>query len=120
MRALFRACAEAEIRRVVQVSTVGAAPDARTAFLRTKDAADAALAQADLDWTILRPGLVLAPTAYGGTALLRAARLRAAPPPRGRWRRADPDCACGGCGRGRAPRHRGASAGASSRRSRRG
>jgi uncharacterized protein YbjT (DUF2867 family) len=72
MRALFRACAEAGIRRVVQVSAVGAAPDARTAFMRTKGAADAALAQSDLDWTILRPGLVLAPAAYGGTALLRA------------------------------------------------
>ncbi|PIK71206.1 hypothetical protein CS379_20580, partial [Methylobacterium frigidaeris] len=72
MRALFRACAEVRIGRIVQVSAVGACPDARTAFMRTKDAADAALAQLDLDWTILRPGLVLAPTAYGGTALLRA------------------------------------------------
>ncbi|WP_245447079.1 NAD(P)H-binding protein [Methylobacterium sp. 17Sr1-1] len=72
MRALFRACAEARLRRVVQVSAVGAMPDARTAFMRTKAAADAALGQLDLDWIILRPGLVLAPTAYGGTAFLRA------------------------------------------------
>ncbi|MGF3026379.1 SDR family oxidoreductase [Methylobacterium aquaticum] len=72
MRALFRACAETGIRRAVQVSAVGAAPDARTVFMRSKHAADAALSQLDLDWTILRPGLVLAPTAYGGTALLRA------------------------------------------------
>ncbi|WP_407527182.1 SDR family oxidoreductase [Methylobacterium oryzisoli] len=72
MRALFRACIEAEIRKVVQVSAVGASCDARTAFMRTKSAADADLAGLDLDWTILRPGLVLAPTAYGGTALLRA------------------------------------------------
>ncbi|KMO42571.1 hypothetical protein VQ02_02520 [Methylobacterium variabile] len=72
MRALFRACAEAGLRTVVQVSAVGASSDARTAFMRTKAEADAALAALDLDWTILRPGLVLSPTAYGGTALLRA------------------------------------------------
>ena len=72
MQALFRACAETGIAKIVQVSAVGASADARTAFMRTKDAADAALAQLDLDWTILRPGLVLAPTAYGGTALMRA------------------------------------------------
>jgi hypothetical protein len=40
--------------------------------MRTKAEADAALARLDLDWTILRPGLVLAPAAYGATALLRA------------------------------------------------
>jgi uncharacterized protein YbjT (DUF2867 family) len=72
MRALFLACAEAGVRRVVQVSAAGAAPDAPTVFMRTKAEADAALARLDLDWTILRPGLVLAPAAYGATALLRA------------------------------------------------
>ncbi|TNC13395.1 SDR family oxidoreductase [Methylobacterium terricola] len=72
MRALFRACAATGLRRIVQISAVGASPEARTAFMRSKAAADAALSRLDLDWTILRPGLVLAPTAYGGTALLRA------------------------------------------------
>jgi uncharacterized protein YbjT (DUF2867 family) len=72
MRTLFEACADAGIRKVVQVSAAGASPDAVTLFMRTKAEADAALARLDLDWTIFRPGLVLAPTAYGGTALLRA------------------------------------------------
>lgn len=72
MQALFQACAESGIRRVVQVSAAGASPDAATDFMRTKAEADAALAEFDLDWTILRPGLVLAFTAYGGTALVRA------------------------------------------------
>ncbi len=61
MRALFQACAEAGIRRVVQISAVGAAAEARTVFMRTKDAADAALGQLDLDWTILRPGVLPPP-----------------------------------------------------------
>lgn len=67
MRALFEACRSACIRRVVQISAVGVSPDAGTPFLRTKAEADAALIASDLDWTILRPGLVIAPQAYGGT-----------------------------------------------------
>lgn len=72
MTALYRACEAAAVRRVVQVSAVGADPAANTDFLRTKAAADAALAASALEWVVLRPGLVLAPQAYGGTALLRA------------------------------------------------
>ena len=69
--ALFDACAQAGIRRVVHVSAIGASADGPTAFSRTKAQADAHLAQLDLDWAILRPGLVLAPAAYGGSAMLR-------------------------------------------------
>ncbi|ACL62423.1 NAD(P)H-binding protein [Methylobacterium nodulans] len=72
MQALFLACEAAGIRRVVQISAVGASPSATTAFMRTQAEADGTLSRLDLDWTILRPGLVLAPAAYGGTALLRA------------------------------------------------
>jgi uncharacterized protein YbjT (DUF2867 family) len=72
MVALWQACAAAGTRRMVQVSAAGAAADAPTAFMRTKAVADAALAGHDLDWVVLRPGLVWAPTAYGATALLRA------------------------------------------------
>lgn len=70
--ALFDACLQSGVRRVVHVSALGAAADGPTAFTRTKAAADAHLAGLDLDWVILRPGLVLAPVAYGGTAMLRA------------------------------------------------
>lgn len=59
--------------RLIQVSAAGAAPGASTAFFRTKAAGDAVLEGSALDWVILRPTLVLAPEAYGGTALLRAA-----------------------------------------------
>ncbi|MBR0680090.1 SDR family oxidoreductase [Roseomonas eburnea] len=72
MRALFEACDAARMGCVVQVSAVGAAADASTAFMRSKAEADAALARAACPWVVLRPGLVLAQQAYGGTALLRA------------------------------------------------
>jgi len=72
MRALFAACGPAGVARVVQVSAAGAAPDAPTPFMRTKAEADAALAGFPRDWVVLRPGLVIGPQAYGGTAMLRA------------------------------------------------
>jgi uncharacterized membrane protein len=56
----------------VQISAPRAASDASTQFMRTKGQADEVLAMSQLEWTILRPGLVIAPQAYGGTALLRA------------------------------------------------
>lgn len=68
--ALARACAEEGVR-LVQISAAGASPEASTAFFRTKAAGDAAIREAGGDFTILKPGLVIAPTAYGGTALLR-------------------------------------------------
>jgi uncharacterized protein YbjT (DUF2867 family) len=71
MQAMFAACAENGIRRVVQISAATASLDAPTAFLRSKAEADAALAALVLDWVILRPGVVFGPQAYGGTALLR-------------------------------------------------
>ncbi|MFC7051886.1 SDR family oxidoreductase [Hansschlegelia quercus] len=71
MTALYAAAEAAAVRRFVQISAVGARPDAATRFMRTKGEADAALAASRLDWTILRPGLVIGPAAYGGTALLR-------------------------------------------------
>ena len=70
--ALFAACEAAGVRRVVHVSAIGAEEGAPSDFARSKAAAENDLAHRDLDWAILRPGLVLAPAAYGGTALLRA------------------------------------------------
>lgn len=71
MLALYAASEAAGVRRFVQISAVGARADAKTMFMRTKGEADAALVASRLDWTILRPGLVISPAAYGGTALLR-------------------------------------------------
>lgn len=68
--ALAQACAEAGTR-VVQISAVGSNPQASTAFLRSKAEGDAALRSSGARFWIFRPGLVLAPGAYGGSALLR-------------------------------------------------
>ena len=70
--ALFDACKRAGVRRVVHISAIGVSAEGRTDFARTKAQADAHLAGLDLDWTILRPALVMAPVVYGGTAMLRA------------------------------------------------
>jgi uncharacterized protein YbjT (DUF2867 family) len=59
------------VRRVVQVSAISAEPAAGTAYAATKHAADEHLRSTGLEWTILRPSLVVARGAYGGTALFR-------------------------------------------------
>ncbi len=69
--ALFDACVQAGVRRVVHLSAIGSDPAGPTAFARTKAQADAHLAALALDWVILRPALVLAPAVYGSSALLR-------------------------------------------------
>lgn len=69
---LIDACEAAGVRQFVQISAVGATPDASTRFMTTKAIADAHLRQSGLGWTILRPALVIGRNAYGGTALIRA------------------------------------------------
>ena len=70
--ALFDACARRWCHRLVHISMIGADAAAPTEFARSKAEADDYLTGLDLDWLILRPGLVLSPAAYGGTAMLRA------------------------------------------------
>ena len=70
--ALVAACEEAGVSRFVQISAVGADLSSANPFFSTKAEGDRAVASSSLAWTILRPGLVIAPAAYGGTALLRA------------------------------------------------
>jgi len=70
--ALVAACEQASVSRFVQISAIGADPASADAFFSTKGEGDKAVANASLEWSILRPGLVIAPAAYGGTALLRA------------------------------------------------
>ena len=68
--ALATACAQADIA-IVQISAIGAEPDAATDFMRTKAAGDAALRASDARVWVLKPGLVIGQSDYGGTALLR-------------------------------------------------
>lgn len=70
--ALAAACAETPTVRLIQISAAGASSDAPTEFMRSKARADEAIAASAIHWVILRPGLVIGPSAYGGSALIRA------------------------------------------------
>ena len=58
--------------RLIHISIPGAADDDRTAFSRTKREAERLIAASGVAYAILRPGFVVAPSAYGGSAMLRA------------------------------------------------
>ena len=53
-----RACAAAQVRRVVHVSALGASPEAPSRYLRSKAAGELAWASQGLDVTILRPSVM--------------------------------------------------------------
>ncbi len=58
--------------RLVHISIPGAAETDRTAFATTKREAERLIASSGIAYAILRPGFVVAPAAYGGSAMLRA------------------------------------------------
>ena len=58
--------------RLVHISIPGAADEDRTAFSTTKREAERLIAASGIAYAILRPGFVVAPSAYGGSAMLRA------------------------------------------------
>jgi uncharacterized protein YbjT (DUF2867 family) len=58
--------------RLVHISIPGAADEDYTAFSRTKREAERLIAASGISYAILRPGFVIAPSAYGGSAMLRA------------------------------------------------
>jgi uncharacterized protein YbjT (DUF2867 family) len=57
---------------LVQLSIPDSDRGDRTAFSRTKRAAERAIAEGPVPFVILRPGFVVAAAAYGGSALMRA------------------------------------------------
>jgi uncharacterized protein YbjT (DUF2867 family) len=70
--ALFDACREAGVKRVIQISAISADAEAGTDYALSKKRGDGHLKALDLDWVVLRPSLVYGEGAYGGTAMLRA------------------------------------------------
>jgi uncharacterized protein YbjT (DUF2867 family) len=58
--------------RLVHISIPGAANEDRTAFSQTKREAERLIAASGAAYAILRPGFIVAPAAYGGSAMLRA------------------------------------------------
>ncbi len=70
-RAAVRAAEKASVRKLVLVSALGADPQSRNGYYRTKGAAEALVRQAALAHTILRAPLVLGPGTEGAAALRR-------------------------------------------------
>jgi uncharacterized protein YbjT (DUF2867 family) len=70
-KALISACEAAGLRRLIHISAVGADEAAGTSYARDKLQTERMLASSALDWTIVRPSLVIAREVYGGTALIR-------------------------------------------------
>ncbi len=73
--ALFRACARAGVRRVVQISALGADERAFTRYQLSKKAADDVLRGQPLAWFILRPSLVYGDGGASAAMFRRVARL---------------------------------------------
>ncbi len=70
--ALFKACEKIGIKKIIQLSALGADDAAQTEYASTKKASEDYLRQCqDIDWVILRPSLVFATGSYGGTSLMR-------------------------------------------------
>src|ERR1700744_1230882 len=58
--------------RLIHISIPGAANDDHTAFSQTKREAERLIASSGIAYAILRPGFVIVPSAYGGSAMVRA------------------------------------------------
>jgi uncharacterized protein YbjT (DUF2867 family) len=74
--ALFNACAVAGVRRVIQISALGADADAATLFHTSKRAADEHLRRQPIEHVIVQPSLVYG---RGGTSAALFAALASAP-----------------------------------------
>ncbi|MBR0852010.1 SDR family oxidoreductase [Bradyrhizobium diazoefficiens] len=72
MRLLRAIGSSGRATRLVHISIPGAAAEDRTAFATTKREAERLIAASGIPHAILRPGFVIAPSAYGGSAMLRA------------------------------------------------
>lgn len=60
-QAAVDAAKRANIRRYVQMSALGVGPEGRSAYQKTKWAAEQAVRRSGLDWTIFRPSLIHGP-----------------------------------------------------------
>ena len=58
--------------RLIHISIPGAADEDRTNFSTSKREAERLIAVSGVAYAILRPGFVIAPSAYGGSAMVRA------------------------------------------------
>jgi uncharacterized protein YbjT (DUF2867 family) len=77
--ALFRACRTVGIKRVIQISALGADAQASSAYHLSKQAADDELRQLDLDWSIVQPSVVFGMGGASTALFLRLASLPVVP-----------------------------------------
>jgi uncharacterized protein YbjT (DUF2867 family) len=70
--ALFAACEQTGVRRVIHLSAIGVDRTRPSRFSVTKYAGDRQLMSRNLEWVILRPSVVLGRAAFGASALIRA------------------------------------------------
>lgn len=80
-RALFEACAAAGVKRVIQISALGATAEAQTEYFRSKKAADDALARLAVDYVIVQPSIVYGPGGGSAALFARMAKLPLIPVP---------------------------------------
>lgn len=78
-RALFTACEQAGVRRLIQISALGADAAAASGYHRSKRAADEALRASALDWTIIQPSVVFGDDGASARLFLTLASLPVIP-----------------------------------------
>jgi uncharacterized protein YbjT (DUF2867 family) len=88
-QALFTACVAAGVRRIVQISALGA-DRGMTRYFLSKRAADDYLATLPLEWTIVRPAMVFGPGGSNAKVFSKLARLPVVPLPRRGEQRVQP------------------------------
>jgi uncharacterized protein YbjT (DUF2867 family) len=70
-KALYEACHQAGVRRVIHLSAMNVEAGGVSDFSRSKQRIEDWLQQSALDWVILRPSVVVGRAAFGGSALFR-------------------------------------------------
>lgn len=88
-RALFAACVTAGVKRVIQVSALGA-ERGRTGYFMSKHAADEYLAALPLSWTIVQPSLIFGAGGASASLFALLASLPVIPLPGGGHQRIQP------------------------------
>lgn len=70
--ALYRACQEADIQKIIHLSALGVEGKGDNDYVVTKKSLDEKLLQLPINSVVLRPSLLYASGAFGGTSLFRA------------------------------------------------
>jgi uncharacterized protein YbjT (DUF2867 family) len=89
-RVLFAAAAKAGVRRIIQISALGAEPQAVSDYHRSKSEADRALMAMPVDWAIVMPSLVYGPGGSSARLFDTLASLPVIPLPAGGTQRIQP------------------------------